>query len=48
MIENILENITYIEPDITLLVPDGMCKDCLELQLHEMCDDCKEYVTEII
>lgn len=44
MIKNILQDIKYVEPNITLPVPDGMCKDCIELELHEMCDDCKEQV----
>lgn len=44
MVENILENITYVEPNANLPVPDGMCKDCVELNLYEMCDDCKDYI----
>ena len=47
MVKNILENVEYVEPDITLPVPDGMCKDCVELELYEMCDDCKQQVVEI-
>jgi hypothetical protein len=29
MVTNILENIEYVEPDTSLPVPDGMCKDCI-------------------
>lgn len=42
MVTNILENIEFVEPDTSLSVPDGMCKDCIELNLHDMCDDCKD------
>jgi hypothetical protein len=44
MVKNILEDMVYIEPDATLPIPDGMCKDCVELNLQDMCDDCKEQV----
>jgi hypothetical protein len=44
MIKNILENVEYVEPDTTLAVPHGMCKDCVELNLQDMCDDCKNYI----
>jgi hypothetical protein len=40
--KNILDGIEYIEPDASLPVPDGMCKDCIELNLHDMCDNCKD------
>ena len=46
MVKNILENVVYVEPDATLPVPDGMCKDCVELNLQDMCDDCKQQVAE--
>ena len=46
MVKNILENVLYVEPDATLPVPDGMCKDCVELNLQDMCDDCKQQVAE--
>lgn len=42
MVKNLLEDIEFIEPQLGLLVPDGMCKDCVELNLQDMCDDCKE------
>ena len=42
MVKNILEDVVYIEPDATLPIPDGMCKDCIELNLQDMCDDCKD------
>ena len=48
MIENLLENIKYIEPDSSLPIPDGMCKDCIELALHDMCDDCQQQLTKIV
>ena len=44
MVKNILEDLVYIEPNETLPIPDGMCKDCIELNLQDMCDDCKEQV----
>jgi hypothetical protein len=47
MIKNILEDIVYIEPDATLPIADGMCKDCVELNLQEMCDDCKGQIENI-
>ena len=46
-VKNILENIEYIEPNFNLPVPDGMCKDCVELHLEEMCDDCKQQIEKI-
>ena len=46
MVKNILENIEYIEPDLTLPAADGMCKDCVELNLQEMCNDCKDQLAE--
>lgn len=42
MVKNILENVEYIEPDATLLPDPGMCNDCIELNLQDMCDDCKD------
>jgi hypothetical protein len=42
MVKNILEDIEFVDPQLDLPVPDGMCKDCVELELHEMCDDCKD------
>jgi hypothetical protein len=42
MVKNILEDVIYVEPRLELPVPNGMCKDCLELELYEMCDDCKD------
>jgi hypothetical protein len=45
MVKNILEDMVYIEPDSTLSIPDGMCKDCIELNLQDMCDDCKEQLS---
>jgi hypothetical protein len=42
MVINLLEDIVYIEPDTTLPIPKGMCNDCVELELYEMCEDCKE------
>ena len=42
MVKNILEDIVYIEPDLTLPAANGMCKDCVELNLQDMCNDCKE------
>lgn len=45
--KNILENVEYIEPNLTLDAPDGMCKDCIELELYEMCDDCKEQLKDV-
>lgn len=47
MVKNILEDIVYIEPDANLPVPDGMCKDCIELNLQDMCDDCKEQIENV-
>ena len=44
MVKNILEDIVYVEPDTTLPIPAGMCKDCIELNLQDMCDDCKEQI----
>jgi hypothetical protein len=44
MVKNILEDIVFIEPDFTLPPAAGMCNDCIELQLHDMCDDCKEQI----
>ena len=44
--KNILDDIEFIEPDLTLPSADGMCKDCVELNLQEMCDDCKEQLGE--
>ena len=44
MVKNILEDVVYIEPDLTLPPADGMCKDCIELNLQDMCNDCKEQV----
>jgi hypothetical protein len=46
IMKNILEDITYVEPDLTLPVPDGMCKDCVELNLQDMCDDCKDQLED--
>jgi hypothetical protein len=46
--KNILDDIEYIEPDSSLPIPDGMCKDCVELSLQDMCDDCKQHTTETI
>ena len=45
--KNILEDIVYVEPDATLPIPDGMCKDCIELNLQDMCDDCKEQIENV-
>lgn len=42
MVRNILENVEYIEPDATLPPDHGMCNDCVELNLQDMCDDCKD------
>lgn len=47
MVKNILEDMVYIEPDATLPIPDGMCKDCIELNLQEMCNDCKDQIENI-
>jgi len=47
MVKNILEDIVYVEPDATLPIPDGMCKDCIELNLQDMCDDCKEQIENV-
>lgn len=41
MIKNILENIEYIEPDTSLPPDPGMCSDCVEAELHDLCDDCE-------
>lgn len=46
MVINILDDIKYVEPDLSLQIPDGMCKDCVELELHKMCDDCKEQLKD--
>jgi hypothetical protein len=42
--KNMLDDIEYIEPDTSLPTPDGMCKDCVELNLYDMCDNCKDQV----
>ena len=42
MIQNILENVEYVQPDTTLPPDSGMCNDCIELNLQNMCDDCKD------
>jgi hypothetical protein len=42
VVQNILENVEYIQPDTTLSSDPGMCNDCIELELHDMCDDCKD------
>ena len=42
MVKNILEDMVYIEPDASVPIGDGMCKDCIELNLQDMCDDCQE------
>lgn len=47
MVKNILEDMVYIEPDATLPIPDGMCKDCIELNLQEMCNDCKDQIENV-
>lgn len=47
MVRNILENVEYIEPNTALPIPDGMCKDCIELNLQDMCNDCKKHIEEL-
>jgi hypothetical protein len=42
MVINLLENTVYEDPESNLPIPHGMCNDCVELELYEMCDDCKE------
>ena len=37
----------YIEPDTSVPIGDGMCKDCIELNLQEMCNDCKDQIENI-
>ena len=41
-IQNILENIEYIEPDTSLPIPDGMCAECQDPTAIELCEKCKE------
>lgn len=47
MVKNILEDVVYIEPDTSVPIGDGMCKDCIELNLQEMCNDCKDQIENI-
>jgi hypothetical protein len=47
MVKNILEDIKYIEPDLSLEIPDGMCKDCIGIEKHLMCEECKEELQDI-
>jgi hypothetical protein len=42
MVKNILEDVKYIDPDLSLPVPDGMCKNCIGIEKQLMCDNCKE------
>lgn len=42
MVKNILEDIEYTEPDPTLPIPAGMCKDCLDDIAKERCENCKD------
>lgn len=46
MVVNILAGIEFVEPDPTLPPGPGMCNDCIALNLHDMCDDCKDQLTE--
>lgn len=42
MVKNILEDIKYIDPDLSLPAPEGMCTDCISIEKQLMCDNCKE------
>ena len=42
MVKNILDDVKYIEPDTSLPIPDGMCKDCIGEEKVNMCENCKE------
>lgn len=44
MIKNLLEDIQYVEPDLTLPVPEGMCNGCVQVESHDLCDECKQMV----
>lgn len=37
-----LEDIKYVDPDLSLSAPEGMCTDCISIEKQLMCDNCKE------
>jgi hypothetical protein len=42
MIKNLLDDIKYVEPDLSLPIPEGMCNGCVQLESRDLCAECKQ------
>lgn len=41
-VKNILDNIKYKEPNTTLPIPEGMCKECVHIDPEHFCEECRQ------